>query len=140
MNTLKKCLVIICVMLLSAVTISAQTTKVYGTINYEVKTTLDKKAAITVTLGQIVLPESAKLVDNDGLPLLFETMLDAMNYMSQLGWKFEAPYVWALGNGGVILNQNCWIISKEVPESDIIKNVNEPSSNVNRKTKKIENF
>lgn len=70
--------------------------------------------------------DSSKVVDENDKPLTFESMLDAMNYMSQLGWNFESTYFYSLGNGSIMMTENTWIISKEIPTSEIIENISEP--------------
>ena len=59
-----------------------------------------------------------KLVGEDGKPISFNSMVDAMNYMGSLGWKFEQAYVATMGTQNVYH----WLLSKSVDESE---NVND---------------
>mgnify|MGYP000006708018 FL=1 len=56
-----------------------------------------------------------KLVDADGKPLSFNSMIDAMNYMGALGWKFEQAYVVTMTTGmGGGQNVYHWLLSKNI--------------------------
>lgn len=59
-----------------------------------------------------------RLVDESGKPISFNSMVDAMNYMGQLGWVFEQAYVVtmpsAMGGGQNVYH---WLLSRDV-ESD----------------------
>lgn len=50
------------------------------------------------------------LVDEDGNDIKFNSMVDAMNYMGERGWKFETAYVVTVSNQNVIH----WLMSKRV--------------------------
>lgn len=51
------------------------------------------------------------LVDENGKQIKFNSMVDAMNYMGERGWKFEAAYVVTVSNQNVIH----WLMSKTIP-------------------------
>lgn len=51
------------------------------------------------------------LVDENGKDIKFNSMVDAMNYMGERGWTFEAAYVVTVSNQNVIH----WLMSKEIP-------------------------
>lgn len=57
------------------------------------------------------------LVDDNGKPIKFNSMVDAMNYMSQFGWKFKAAYFVSIGGKEVIH----WLLYKEVEDDSEIK-------------------
>lgn len=57
------------------------------------------------------------LVDADGKPIKFNSMVDAMNYMSQFGWKFKSAYFVTVGGSNVIH----WLLYKEVEDDSEIK-------------------
>lgn len=57
------------------------------------------------------------LVDADGKPIKFNSMVDAMNYMSQFGWKFKSAYFVTVGGSNVIH----WLLYKEVENDSEIK-------------------
>ncbi len=54
------------------------------------------------------------LVDENGKDIKFNSMVDAMNYMGEHGWKFEAAYVVTVGGQNVIH----WLMSKEVRKGE----------------------
>lgn len=51
------------------------------------------------------------LVDEKGKPIKFKSMIDAMNYMSQFGWKFLDAYAITLGPNNHVYH---WIMTKSV--------------------------
>ena len=57
------------------------------------------------------------LVGEDGKPIKFNSMVDAMNYMSQFGWKFKSAYFVTVGGSNVIH----WLLYKEVDDDSEIK-------------------
>ena len=122
---MRKLFITLCFVLACAINIAAQTTKVYGVIS-STRKTLTGKVTISVNFGQMKVSDSSKVVDENDKLLTFESMLDAMNYMSQLGWNFESTYFYSLGNGSILMTENTWIISKEIPTSEIIENISEP--------------
>ena len=65
------------------------------------------KAAISVDFGQRMRGDV--LVDDEGKPLKFNSMIDAMNYMAQRGWEFEAAY--PVGKGDLTYH---WLLSKTI--------------------------
>ena len=50
------------------------------------------------------------LKDNKGKPIKFESMIDALNYMSGQGWRFVDAYAITAGNQNVYH----WIMSKTI--------------------------
>lgn len=75
---------------------------------------LSSKVIVTVDFGQETSfwTRSSKqyLVDKKGKAISFNSMVDAMNYMGRLGWKFEQAYVVTVSNQNV----HHWLLSKEV--------------------------
>ena len=57
-----------------------------------------------------------KLVDDNGKPLTFHSMVDAMNFMGTLGWKFEQAYVVTTGSQNVYH----WLLSKIIDDNESI--------------------
>lgn len=51
------------------------------------------------------------LVDENGKQIRFNSMVDAMNFMGEHGWKFEAAYVVTTNNQNVYH----WLMSKVIP-------------------------
>lgn len=54
------------------------------------------------------------LVDENGKELKFNSMVDALNYMAQLGWKFEQAYVLTENTGMSKQNVYHYLLSKEL--------------------------
>ena len=55
-----------------------------------------------------------RLVDENGKPITFNSMVDAMNYMATLGWEFEQAYV-ITTNGQNVYH---WLLSKYIGEEE----------------------
>ena len=55
-----------------------------------------------------------RLVDENGKPMLFNSMVDAMNFMASLGWTFEAAYVISETTMGGVQHVYHWLLSKNV--------------------------
>lgn len=77
---------------------------------------MSTKVNVTVDFGQDAKAWSSRLVDEDGKPLSFNSMVDAMNYMGRLGWKFEQAYVVTSSNQNVYH----WLLSKDISEGEAI--------------------
>ncbi len=76
---------------------------------------MSRKVTIQVDFGQ----ESSffsdqRLVDENGKAKVFNSMVDAMNYMGTLGWEFEQAYVVTVGGGNSSQNVYHWLLSKNV--------------------------
>lgn len=50
-----------------------------------------------------------KIVDEEGKPIKFNSMVDAMNYMGNEGWEFVQAYTITIGNSHVYH----WLLKKE---------------------------
>lgn len=57
------------------------------------------------------------LVHPNGVKVEISQMVEAMNFMSKLGWKLESSYA-VFGNGRTVYH---WIISKEIKNENEIK-------------------
>ncbi len=82
---------------------------------------LSSKVTVTVDFGQqrSVWTNGSyyqTLVDENGKKLDFQSMVDAMNYMGQLGWKFEQAYVATEGKQNVYH----WLLSKDIADGELI--------------------
>lgn len=72
---------------------------------------------IQVDFGQETkLFSNNTLVDDKGEAIVFNSMVDAMNYMGKLGWEFEQAYVVTLGSGASGSNVYHWLLSKYIGE------------------------
>lgn len=76
---------------------------------------IGKSATVEVDFGEEYfkwIPDNRNLlVDENGKAIKFNSMVDAMNYMGERGWKFEAAYVVTVANQNVIH----WLMSKVIP-------------------------
>lgn len=57
------------------------------------------------------------LVDASGNDIKFNSMVDAMNYMSQFGWECVQTYVVTVGGSNVIH----WLLAKEIENESQIR-------------------
>lgn len=77
---------------------------------------MSSKVTVTVDFGQDAYGWNARLVDENGKSLSFNSMVDAMNYMGKLGWKFEQAYVVTASKQNVYH----WLLSKDISDGDVI--------------------
>ena len=73
---------------------------------------LTGKVSVSVDFGQQSYFKDNRLVDENGQVMTFNSMVDAMNYMSTLGWEFEQAYIVTLGAGNTASNVYHWLLSK----------------------------
>lgn len=95
----------------------AQEYKVYCQI-VGVSKFMSKKVSVRVDFGQTPSAHNA-LVDENGKKIIFNSMIDAMNYMSRLGWEFECVYVTTLGtdpNSKQLVHH--WLLSKRLSKDE----------------------
>lgn len=86
----------------------------------KVKNSPSGKVTVTIDFGQSV-PHIKKeiynkLVNDMGSDLEFNSMIDALNYMGERGWRFEQAYIVTERNADVYH----WLISKKITDSDAI--------------------
>lgn len=105
----------------------AQTQKTYCQIVGTAKGLKQNQVTVTIDFGQEdamrknALGGSAlrnRLVDENGKPMLFNSMVDAMNFMASLGWKFEAAYVISEPTMGGAQHVYHWLLSKDIVEGE----------------------
>lgn len=78
------------------------------------------KVKVNVDFGQDVSfwkSGDMRIVSEDGKDIVFNSMVDAMNFMGKCGWKFVQAYVVTEGNQNVYH----WLLSKDVTCEDEIK-------------------
>ena len=107
--------IILGLFLLLSYTLSAQT-KVFCEIVEQSK--YNKKVKIIIDFGQEREKSKNKqtIVDENGNPIQFNSKIDALNYMSTLGWEFVQAYTVMTGSNGDVKSETHWILSKEVTE------------------------
>ena len=78
---------------------------------------LSTKVTVEVDFGQqSKFFSDNRLVDEKGQVVVFNSMVDAMNHMGELGWEFEQAYVVSSGSGTSSSNVYHWLLSKYVGE------------------------
>lgn len=72
------------------------------------------KCKVTVDFGQNTSfwkgTKDQQLVDENGKDIKFNSMVDAMNFMGKLGWKFVQAYAITIGNNNVYH----WLLYKDI--------------------------
>lgn len=76
---------------------------------------LSAKVNVEIDFGQNPYKDS-RIVDEKGKAKTFNSMVDAMNFMGQLGWEFEQAYVISVGGQNVYH----WLLSKDLVEGETI--------------------
>lgn len=79
---------------------------------------LNKNVKVSVDLGQFQSATKAyTLLDENGKDIKFNSMVAAMNYMGEHGWKFIQAYVVSVSNQNVLH----WLLYKDVTDPAQIK-------------------
>ncbi len=118
-NYIMKKLLILVVICVNSFVFSQEVPKyVYAEIVGELRF-MSKKVTIEIDYGQSTsFFESNKLKNEDGKNKVFNSMVDAMNYMGALGWEFQQAYVVTMGQQNVYH----WLMRKQFSElSDSVK-------------------
>lgn len=112
---MKRIIVLLTLTMISFLTASAQE-KVYCEIR-GVHKFLSKKVTVEIDFGQQTkFFSDNRLVDENGKVRVFNSMIDAMNFMGTMGWEFEQAYVVTEGTDGNVQSVCHWLLSKEVGE------------------------
>lgn len=114
---MKKTLLAICAVLVGMVCSGQE--RVYCEL-VGIQKMLSAKVNVSVDFGQQSGFKDNRLVDESGQVITFNSMVDALNYMSKLGWKFEQAYVITSGSGSAAQNVYHWLLSKELSEGEEI--------------------
>jgi hypothetical protein len=72
---------------------------------------MSSKVSVEIDYGQAShIFQNDKIVDANGKPISFNSMVDAMNYMGKLNWEFVQAFV------ATVSNQNVyhWIMKRAV--------------------------
>jgi hypothetical protein len=74
---------------------------------------LNRNCVVTVDLGQSMeIYKTHHIIDENGKPIKFKSMVAAMNYMGERGWKFVQAYIVTVGNQNVYH----WLLYKDVSD------------------------
>lgn len=115
---MKKTLLAICAVLVGMVCYGQE--KVYCELVGTHKI-IANKVVVSVDFGQQSnLLSDKRLVDESGQVMQFNSMVDALNHMSKLGWEFVQAYVVTIGTGASSQNVYHWLLSKELSEGEDI--------------------
>ena len=78
------------------------------------------KVKVAIDFGQstswLGAMSESMIVDENGKEIKFNSMIDAMNYLGQFGWKFAQAYVVPHGDKGDISGTVYWILYKDVDD------------------------
>lgn len=99
---------------------SIEAKKVYAELLGYQKRIFSNKVKVTVDFGQNVSfwkSGDMIIVDENGKEIVFNSMVDAMNFMGNHGWAFVQAYAITEGNQNVYH----WLMTKEVTSDDEIK-------------------
>ena len=77
---------------------------------------MSSKVVVTVDFGQDDHGWDARIVDEKGKSISFNSMVDAMNYMGKLGWEFEQAYVVTESKQNVYH----WLLGKNISDNEVI--------------------
>jgi hypothetical protein len=81
-------------------------------------TSLNSKITIQIDFGQGISnwkPKKSMLMDADGKPIKFNSMIDALNFLAFKGWIFVDAHTVTTGNQNVYN----WIMKRSIPISEI---------------------
>ena len=85
---------------------------------------LGTKVKVSIDFGQKrSFLESNILLDENGNPVKFNSMIDAMNSMSAKGWEFVQAYVVTEGSSGTSSSVCHYVLKKEVTIEEL-KSIN----------------
>ena len=78
------------------------------------------KVKVSIDFGQstswLSSMSESRLVDKDGKEIKFNSMIDALNYLTQFGWRFAQAYVVPSGSSNSISSTTYWILYKDVDD------------------------
>lgn len=107
-------------MSLGLMLVRGESKTVYAELLGYQKGLFSRKVTVTVDFGQAVSfwrsNRDTKLVDDNGKDIVFNSMVDAMNFMGERGWHFMQAYVITEGNQNVYH----WLLSKDIKDGESI--------------------
>ncbi len=79
-----------------------------------------KKVKVIVDFGQKRQKNNAAqtLVDKNGDMVIFNSKIDALNYLDSLGWNFLQAYTEVNGSDGDASSQIHWLLYKEITDNE----------------------
>ena len=117
---MKRILLMVAFFLLAIISANAQRKVYCQLVQGRTNRLLSTKCTVRIDFGQETANHFSdnRLVDENGKPIVFNSMIDALNYMSKLGWDFVQAYVTTKDSSD---SRTYWLLSKTVDEdNDII--------------------
>lgn len=78
------------------------------------------KVKVSIDFGQstswLSSMSESRLVDRNGKDIKFNSMIDALNYLTQFGWRFAQAYVVPRGTRDEVGGTTYWILYKDVDD------------------------
>jgi len=78
------------------------------------------KVKVSIDFGQstswLFSMSESRLVDKEGKEIKFNSMIDALNYLTQFGWRFAQAYVVPRGTRDDVGGMTYWILYKDVDD------------------------
>ena len=78
------------------------------------------KVKVSIDFGQstswLFSMSESRLVDKNGKEIKFNSMIDALNYLTQFGWRFAQAYVVPRGTRDEVGGTTYWILYKDVDD------------------------
>ena len=118
---MKRILLIVAFFVLAIISANAQRKVYCQIVQGRTYRLLSTKCTVRIDFGQETanLFSDDRLIDENGELIEFNSMIDALNYMSKLGWEFVQAYVTRDSSDSSSIT--CWLLSKTVDEdNDII--------------------
>lgn len=113
---MRKITLILFCTLFSAVLWAQSPHKVYSEI-VGTRKFASSKVSVEVDLGQVKRANDKFLVDENGKRVIFNSMIDALNFMSEQGWEFEQAYIVTQDQQNIYH----YVLSKEIEEDGFIR-------------------
>ena len=118
----------------AAIAQADNTHRVYAELLGAEKGLFSNKVTVTIDFGQNVSfwkkNRDNKIVDENGKEIVFNSMVDAMNYMGERGWVFQQAYVVSSGQQNVYH----WLLYKDISYNDDIRDGFNVKADFNRGT------
>ena len=93
--------------------------RVYAQLSCEAQL-FSTKVKVSIDFGQstswLFSMSESRLVDKNGKEIKFNSMIDALNYLTQFGWRFAQAYVVPKGSRDEVGGTTYWILYKDVDD------------------------
>ena len=93
--------------------------RVYAQLSCE-EQLFSTKVNVSIDFGQstswLFSMSESRLVDKNGKEIKFNSMIDALNYLTQFGWRFAQAYVVPRGTRDEVGGTTYWILYKDVDD------------------------